>query len=135
LEAIMRRLSILAAAFAAAAALPGAANAITCYTVLDGSDNAIYQDTQAPVDLSERGAAERDAMRARREFLMISETDRCPTVVPPPGTTGYQASSVESIVSGIREYASAGSGPLPPGAGRGAAKAAPAQRSAPARKY
>jgi hypothetical protein len=140
MEAIMLRLSILAAALAAAAAFPGAANAIMCYTVLDRSDNTIYQDTQPPIDMSEQGAAERNAMRARREYLTVSDTDRCPLVTAPPGTTGYQPASVESIVSGIREYATAGSGPLPPAAGRGGtAKAAPAtttrSSSSSARKY
>ena len=62
----MRRLSIFAAALAAAAVFPGAANAITCYTVLDRSDNTIYQDTQPPVDMSETGAADREASNGGR---------------------------------------------------------------------
>ena len=134
----MRRLSILAAALAAAAVFPGAANAMTCYSVLDRTDNTIYQDTQPPVDMSETGAAAREAMRARKDFLTVSETDRCPQVTAPLGATGYRTASVEEIVSGMREFAKS-TGPLPPpSSGRGApAKAAPAARSSSssARKY
>ena len=130
----MRRLSILAAALAAAAVFPGAASAITCYSVLDRTDNTIYQDTQPPVDMSETGAAAREAMRARKDFLTVSETDRCPQVTAPLGATGYRTASVDEIVGGMREFAKAG-GPVTP-SGRGpAAKAAPAARSSPTRKY
>ena len=131
----MRRLSILAAALAAAAAFPGAANAITCYTVLDSNNNAIYQDTQPPVDMSETGAAAREAMRARKDFMTVSDTDKCPQVVAPLGASGYRTASVDEIVSGMREFARAGAGA--PSSGRGgAATAAPASRSSTsARKY
>jgi hypothetical protein len=130
----MRRLSILAAALAAAAVFPGAVNAITCYTVLDSSNNAIYQDTQPPVDMSETGAAAREAMRARKDYLTVYDTDRCPQVTAPLGANGYRTASVDEIVSGMREFAKS-DGPVPP-SGRGAAKAAPAARSSTsARKY
>ncbi len=132
----MRRLSILAAALAAAALFPGAANAMTCYSVLDRTDNTIYQDTQPPVDMSETGAAAREAMRARKDFLTVSETDRCPQVTAPLGATGYRTASVDEIVGGMREFAKAGGGA--PSSGRGAAAtAAPATRSTStsARKY
>ena len=130
----MRRLSIFAAVLAAVAVFPGAANAITCYTVLDRSDNTIYQDTQPPVDMSETGAADREAMRARKDFLTVSDTDKCPQVTAPLGATGYRAASVEEIVSGMREFAKGGPGSP---SGGGAAKSAPAARSssAGARKY
>ncbi len=129
----MRRLSILAAALAVAAALPGAANAITCYTVLDRGDTTIYQDPLPPFDMSERGVADRNAMRARSEFLTISEVDRCSPVTAPPGTTAYRAASVDEIVSGMRAFATGGTGPgVTPAAGRVAGgRAAPAA----ARKY
>ena|SRR5438874_5831821 len=133
----MRRLSILAA-IAAAAALPGAASAINCYTVLDRSDATIYQDTQPPFDLSEGGASAREALRARHEYLTIADADRCPIIAAPPGATGYQPASVDEIVSGIREYAKS-AGPVPAaasarGGSRAAAPATPA-RSSSARKY
>jgi hypothetical protein len=121
----MCRLSILAAALAAATVLPGAANAMTCYSVLDSTDNTIYQDTQPPVDMSETGAAAREAMRARKDFLTVSETDKCPQVTAPLGATGYRTASVDEIVGGMREFAKPGG--AAPSSGRGAAaKAAPA---------
>jgi hypothetical protein len=129
----MRRLSILAAALAAAAVFPGAANAITCYTVLDSNNNAIYQDTQPPVDMSETGAAAREAMRARKDFMTVSDTDKCPQVVAPLGANGYRTASVEEIVSGMREFAKAG-GPVP-SSGRGSAPKAAPSSSTSARKY
>jgi hypothetical protein len=114
----MHRLSIPAAAIALAVALPGAAQAMTCYTVLDRSDTPIYQDTQPPFDLStEGGPAARDMLRSHHEFLTISETDRCPQVSAPVATGG-QAASVEDIVAGIRPY---GAGAVGSSGGRGAA--------------
>lgn len=132
----MRRLSILAAALAAVAVFPGAANAITCYSVLDSTDNTIYQDTQPPVDMSETGAAAREAMRARKDYLTVYDTDRCPQVTAPLGATGYRTASVDEIVSGMREFAKA-TGPVSPSGRGSAAKAAPAARSSStsARKY
>lgn len=134
----MHRLSILAAALAVAA-LPNAASAITCYTVVDQHDTTIYQDTEPPFDLStEGGPAARASLRAKHEFLNISDADRCPQVSAPPGATGYQPASVEDIVAGIRPYASASAGggsvtSAARGGGRAAAPA-PAPRSS-SRKY
>jgi hypothetical protein len=134
----MRKLMILAAALAAAVMLPGAASAITCYTVLDNNDATIYQNTEPPFDLStEGGAAARDRLRARKEFLTIADADRCPVIAAPPGATGYQPATVDEIVAGIREYATAAPGATtaPSKGGGRAAAAAPARSSTPARKY
>jgi hypothetical protein len=68
----------LAAAFALAGI--GSAHAITCYVVFDRNDNVIYRDVYPPVDMSERGIAEREALRRRGEFLMFGEVERCPQV-------------------------------------------------------
>jgi len=133
----MLRLSILAAALAIAA-LPNAASAITCYTVVDQHDTTIYQDTEPPFDLStEGGPAARASLRGKREFLNISDADRCPQVSAPPGATGYQPASVDDIVAGIRPYASVPAGTSTvTSASRGgrAAAPAPAPRSS-SRKY
>jgi hypothetical protein len=90
--------AILAAAALAAAQGPAHA---TCYFVLDRNDNTIYRDTQPPVDMSDRGAAERDAMRARGEYLLFFETEACAplTFVIGPGVPGTL--SVDAIVAGI----------------------------------
>ena len=133
----MRKLSILAATLAATAMLPPVASAITCYTVLDQSNATIYQDTQPPLDLSsEGGAAAREKLRARKEFLTISDADRCPVIAAPPGATGYKPATVDEIVAGIREYATAQPGTTSaPSKGGARAAPAPARSSAPARKY
>jgi hypothetical protein len=121
----MTRLSILAAALAAATALP--AHAITCYSIIDRTESTIYQDTTPPFDLStEGGPAARDTLRSRNEFLVIAETDRCPVVSAPPGATGYQPASVEEIVAGVMPYGAGAR--LAPSGNRGGSTA----RSAPA---
>jgi hypothetical protein len=121
----MRRLSILAAALAAAASLP--AQAITCYSIIDRTDSTVYQDTTPPFDLStEGGTAARNTLRSRNEFLVIAETDRCPLVSAPPGSTGYQPASVEEIVAGVMPYGAGAR--LAPSGNRGGSTA----RSAPA---
>jgi len=112
----MRKLWIVIAVLAAAA-LPGAANAIVCYTLLDKGDNVLYQDSVPPLDMSDTGAALRAGLRQRNEYLLIYEIDNCPTVVAAAGSTGYRPATVEEIVSGMRAYASPGRGPTA-GAGR-----------------
>jgi hypothetical protein len=62
----------------AAALLASPASAITCYRILDASDNVVYQDIFPPIDLSESGDAERKALRARNEHMIAMESDRCP---------------------------------------------------------
>jgi hypothetical protein len=66
-------IALAAAAFAAA----GAADAYTCYFILDAKDVVVYRHITPPVDMSERGAAEREALRRKGELLLIMETDRC----------------------------------------------------------
>jgi hypothetical protein len=138
MEAVMRRLTMLAAVLVATA-VPGAASAVTCYTVVDRSDATIYQDSEPPFDMSDRGAANRAAMRGRNEFLTIYDTDHCLPVSAPPGATGYRAATVDEIVSGIREYARSSSGGTTTSAARSggaAAASSPARSSSSsARKY
>ena len=106
----MLKLWIMIAALAAAAAVPGVANAIVCYTLLDKGDNVLYQDAQPPFDMSDSGAALRSGMRQRNEYLMIYEVERCPSVVAVLGSTGYRPATVDEIVSGMRAYATSGRG-------------------------
>jgi hypothetical protein len=128
----MHKFWIMIAAMAAAAAVPGVANAIVCYTLLDKGDNVLYQDSMPPVDMSDSGTVLRRGMRQRNEYLMIYEVDQCPAVVAVAGSTGYRAATVEEIVSGMRAYATSGrgsSGAGRAGGGVSAAPAAPASRS------
>src|SRR5438552_11841829 len=77
-----------AAALACAAA---AAGAMTCHIVLDRNDNVVYRDTSPPVDLSDRGSAERAALRQRGEFLLMIEADQCSRFVATTDKAGARA--------------------------------------------
>lgn len=96
----LNRWTSMAAAVGLAAAA-GSACAANCYTVLDRSDNVIYRGTISPVDLSDAGKAERDAMRRRGEHLIIADTDRCPGVEFFTGSAGSATLNVDQIVGGI----------------------------------
>ena len=71
------RTTLLAACCAAILLSSPHVSAVTCYLVVDRNDNVVYQDIYPPVDLSDAGAAERTAMRARNEHMIAMETDRC----------------------------------------------------------
>jgi hypothetical protein len=102
----MKRLLVLFA-FLAAAFAAGSASAVVCFTLMDKSDQVIYRGYDAPVDLSAAGAAEREAMRRRGEYMIISYPDDCLLVSASRWTTGsYGPASVEDIVSEIRPFAS-----------------------------
>src|SRR5271167_2778765 len=109
----MRILNILAVALAAAAAPP--ANAVMCYTLLDRNDNLLYRSPAPPVDMSNQGAALRDALRRRNEYLMIADVDDCRAVATVAGTGGYRPASVEEIVAGMRGYLGFGGPSSAPG--------------------
>ncbi|MGH8713675.1 MAG: hypothetical protein ACREYB_06690 [Casimicrobiaceae bacterium] len=112
----MRKISVCAAAFGLAVGIAGApAEALTCNIVFDRNDQVIYRDTASPVDLSDRGARARAAMRQRGEYLMVIDTDRCARVVPTTANSG--AASVEDIVAGMRPYLGAAGGRTTPAAG------------------
>ena len=88
---------------AGALALPLApAQAITCNIVYDRNDNAIFQDTYPPIDLSARGQAERDAMYKRGEHLIVMETDRCPAIQFLTGSGGNTSLSVDEVIAGMK---------------------------------
>jgi hypothetical protein len=82
-------------------AAAGSAFALTCYSVLDRSDNVIYRDTYPPVDLSDQGAAERERMRRRGEHLLAMETDRCPTLEFLLGNAGSTNLNVDQVIAGM----------------------------------
>lgn len=103
----MRTLTILAAALAVATA-SSAANAVVCYKVLDHSDHLLYQSSSPPVDMSDQGAASREDLRRRNEYLLVAEVDHCPDLATVPGTSGYRPATVDEIVAGMRSYLSYG---------------------------
>ena len=106
--------TLIAAASAALAGVAGSAGAMTCYTVLDRNDNVVYRGTIPPIDLSDRGAAEREAMRRRGQHMIAMDADRCPGVEFFTGSAGSSTLSVDQIVGGIvpmRGLAPAGNTP------------------------
>ncbi len=116
----MRTPLILAAALAAAATATSA-NAVTCYTLLDGSDRLLYQNSSPPVDMSDQGKALREGLRRRHEYLIITSVDTCRPVAAVAGSSGYRPATVDEIVADMRSYLSYGGvGSSASGAGAGA---------------
>jgi hypothetical protein len=90
----------LAVSVIVGAAAPAAA--MNCYIIVDRSNEVIYQDTLSPIDLSDHGAAARDALRRRGEQLITMESERCPTVDRARIAGNGGPASVEEIVAGMR---------------------------------
>ena len=115
----------------------GSAGAVNCYTVLDRSDNVVYRGTIPPIDLSERGQPEWEAMRQRGQHMIAMETDRCLGVEFFTGAAGSPTLSVDQIVGGIPmpgRSSGGGAAPTPVTSGGGvpmprAPSSAPPKRS------
>ena len=125
---------------AALVSLAAPVAALTCHTVFDRNDNVVYRDVYPPVDMSDRGATQRAALRQRGEFLMTVEADQCPRVAAPGGTASSGGTTVEEIVAGLRPYNVLGAGIMSTGRTGSAPSAtsstppsAPARPSTPAR--
>jgi hypothetical protein len=101
---------LLSVAIVAAFGCSATAYALTCHIVLDRNDTVVYRDIVPPVDLSERGKAARAAMRQRGEFLLMMESDQCPSFVATSGAAGAGGATVDEIVSGLRSYPGAAGG-------------------------
>lgn len=98
----MRPTLPLAVAVSVAAGLSvaaGVAEALTCYIVFDRTENVLYRDVYPPVDLSDAGRAERDAMRARGEFMVFMESEQCPRLEFFTGTAGTVALRLDQTLS------------------------------------
>ena len=78
------------------------AAAFNCYAIVDRNNEVIYQGALSPVDLSEEGAATRDALRARGQQLIAMDIDNCPAIDRVNLTTRGGPATVEEIVSGMR---------------------------------
>ena len=103
----------IVAAVALAAALPSAAQALTCYVVFDRNDNVTYRDVFPPVDLSDAGRAEREAMRRRGEFLMFMESEECPRIEYFTGVAGTIGVELDRTVAPTATPRDAGAGETP----------------------
>jgi hypothetical protein len=124
------RIAATALAITAAAAT-ALATAGPCYVVLDRSDNVIYRGTLPPLDLSDHGQADRDAMRRRGEHLIAMEADRCPGVEFFTGSAGSATLTVDQIIGGLPLRGSPNAGYVPPSGGGAVPTAAPAPAGAP----
>jgi hypothetical protein len=90
---------ILAGMTCIAAATP--AHAVICYVIYDRNENVIYQSTYPPLDMSNAGYPERDALRARGEHLTFGDVAQCPTVVFLTGAGGTSELRVDEVVGGM----------------------------------
>ena len=97
---------ILASATCGFAASP--AHAIMCYVIYDRGDNVIYQSTYPPLDMSNAGYAQREALRARGQHLTFGDVPKCPTVVYLTGTGGTSDLRVDEVVAGMSARAMPG---------------------------
>ena len=96
------RRSVFLLTIAATLALSsGTANAVTCYVLFDRFDNVVYRNTVSPIDLSDQGAAARAALRQRGEYLMVMDSDRCPSVTFVFGAAGSKTLSIDETVGGF----------------------------------
>jgi hypothetical protein len=101
---------LLSVAIVAAFSCSATASALTCHIVLDRADTVVYRDIVPPVDLSDRGRADRTALRQRGEFMLTIEADQCSRFVATTGGAGAGGATVDEIVAGLRSYQVAGSG-------------------------
>jgi hypothetical protein len=84
------------------------AQAIQCYVIYDRGANVIYQSTYPPLDMSNAGYAQREALRARGEHLTFGDVPKCPTVVFLTGAGGTSELRVDEVVAGMSARAMPG---------------------------
>lgn len=93
--------------------LPLPAGAAMCYLLVDRNDNVVYRDSYSPIDLSERGAAERETLRKRGEHLIAMDVERCPAIDYFTGLGGSRNLSVDQVVDGVPVAGGSGARPAP----------------------
>jgi hypothetical protein len=93
---------LVVGAFLAVAAMPVLAT--TCYEVIDRSDVVIFRATRSPVDLSDKGAPARAAMRSRGELLVIFDVGTC-VVFGRTSATGSRTLTADEIVAEFQPFA------------------------------
>jgi len=128
----MHRANLAALLFGTFAIAAGPAAAVTCYEILDRSDNIVYRGTIAPADLSDKGAPEREALRQRGQHLIAMEVERCLGVEYFTGTAGSTQLTVDQIVGGIPMRGTSPAGFVPPSKGTAAPAASRPAAPAPA---
>jgi hypothetical protein len=101
----IRSVTLLALS-AAAAMFAVPASAIVCYTLMDTSDTVLYRGYEPPVDMSAAPWAASNALRQKKQFLMIADVDDCLLVASASEAGRYGPATVEEIVSGMRQFGS-----------------------------
>jgi len=96
-------------------AVPAAA--VNCYMIVDRSNEVIYQDITSPIDLSDEGSAERDALRQRGQQLIAMDAERCPAIDRARIAGKGGPATVDDIVAGMRPAATFGTGATPANTG------------------
>jgi hypothetical protein len=129
----MARTWIRAALAAAIAAMAAPAAAVTCYVVMDRSDNVIYRSTVPPVDLSDQGKPARERMRERGEYLMFGEFEQCPGVTFFTGAGGSKGLALDEVVNGMPALPTASGASQGDGASASGGATMPARRAPAAR--
>jgi len=89
------------------------AEAAMCYVLVDRNDNVVYRDSYSPIDLSDRGAAERETLRKRGEHLIAMDVERCPAIDYFTGLAGSRTLSVDQVVDGVPVAGISGARPAP----------------------
>src|SRR6185437_471374 len=100
------RFIIVSRALAAAAiiGITAPAAASNCYVIVDRSNEVIYQGTAPPIDLSDEGASERDALRQRGQQLITMDSERCPAI----DRAQIAGKGAPEIVAGMRSVVPSG---------------------------
>jgi hypothetical protein len=130
------RLSALILAGLTCIAVSTPAHALICYVIYDRNENVIYQSTYPPLDMSNAGYPQREALRARGEHLTFGDVAQCPTVVFLTGAGGTSDLRVDEVVAGMSARNIPGtqaSGTVMTPAGVQVRAAAPTKTSAPAK--
>ena len=97
------------------------AAAVNCYMIIDRTNEVIYQDITSPIDLSDEGNAERDALRQRGQQLIAMDAERCPAIDRARIAGKGGPATVDDIVAGMRPAATFGTGATPANAGSSSA--------------
>ena len=116
----MRPIPALCAALVATTLALAAADAraVTCFVVFDRNENVIYRDVFPPVDLSDAGKVDREAMRQRGEFLMFMDAAQCPRLEFLTGAAGNVGLRLDEALAPTREAAKPAAAPAAPRAAR-----------------
>jgi len=103
----------------------GPAQGVICYVIYDRSEAVIYQNTYPPMDMSNAGYDQREALRARGEHLTFGDVPKCPTVVFLTGATELRTDEVVAAMPAGGIFGSVTPGSVAGRTGRATTAASP----------